>query len=394
MFQTEWQFVVRLLKTPRPFEDATQLKLVAKGMIVMLVAAGLTLFAPGFIAVKDRVFQDADVQARLPASAARSLQAYTTQQNLLKNNVAGLRGDLDALTDPRQQKDFDFYVQLLTERQKELADLQPPIFAKGFFLSPQMLLWPAIYTSLGCLLFCRPSPTKRRFRVKRILQTAALGAFVYFFYEWPLWTRNFLLGSTGRTVYAYSNYDIDPKSFFAQELMIFGFSLLIAAVWLRWSDAAADAKREVEATSQSEATYLNVHFVLSLQRAFFNWIIDSVVLGLGFAYFTTFFWSLVATYHDQRYIVSAFLAHSLWALTWVFLSIPAITLWTSLKERRLSTIENLMKLNRSIPGKSEQLNLDGLEKLESLAGVRISLAGIGAVVSLILPLLQLFLHKS
>jgi hypothetical protein len=53
-----------------------------------------------------------------------------------------------------------------------------------------------------------------------------------------------------------------------------------------------------------------------------------------------------------------------------------------------------MRLSKSTPGKSEQLSLEGLEKLESLAGVRISLAGAGAVVSLMLPLLQLFLHKS
>jgi hypothetical protein len=373
---------------------AADIKVVVKGMLVMLAAVGLTLFAPGLIAVRGRVFQDADVREKLPVEARRSLNAYIEEESALKNNIVNLHKKLDSLAEPRQQSDLDFYTHLSTERQRELANLEPPVFAKGFFLSPQMLLWPAIYTSLGCLLFCHPRPRKRRSRLAGTLRTVFLGIFIYFFYEWPLWTRNFLLGSNGRTVYAYSNYDIDPRSFFAQELTIAGFGVLIAAVWLRWSDHADDAREQIDATSESDVNYLNVQFVVSLQRTFINWIISSVILGLGFIYFTTFFWSLVAKYHDQRYIVSAFLAHSLWALTWVFLSIPAITLWKSLKERRLNTIENLIKLNQAVPGKSEQLNLEGLEKLESLAGIRISLAGAGAVISLILPLLQLFLHKS
>ena len=52
-----------------------------------------------------------------------------------------------------------------------------------------------------------------------------------------------------------------------------------------------------------------------------------------------------------------------------------------------------MAATESIPGKNEELNLEGLEKLESLAGIRISLAGAGALVSLLLPIVQLFIHK-
>lgn len=375
-------------------ENRSPLKIVVHGIVVTLTAIGLTLFVPGLVAVKDRVFNDADVQARLPASAGHSLQAYIIRRDSLNNSIISLRENLDSIHDPAQQKDFDFYVHLMEERRQELTNLQPPIFAAGFFLSPQMLLWPAIYTSLGCLLFCFPNSKKKPFRLKRILQNLWLGALIYFFYEWPLWTRNFLLGSNGRTVYAYSNYDIDPKSFFAQELMIAGFAVLIAAVWLRWSDFTIDATRMDAAAIESQLDYLSPQFVVRLQDAFSNWIVSSVVLGLGFVYFTTFFWSLVAKYHDERYIVSAFLAHSLWALTWVFLSMPVITLWKSLKTRRLIAIEHLIRMSQVTPGKSEQLNLEGLEKLESLAGIRISIAGVGAVVSLILPLLQLVFHKS
>jgi hypothetical protein len=103
---------------------------------------------------------------------------------------------------------------------------------------------------------------------------------------------------------------------------------------------------------------------------------------------------LVAKYHDERYILSAFLAHSLWVLTWIFISMPLMKSWNSLKARRSNAIEQLMRASQSTPGKSEQLNLEKIEKLESLAGIRISIAGAGAFVSLILPLVQLFFHKS
>ena len=113
-----------------------------------------------------------------------------------------------------------------------------------------------------------------------------------------------------------------------------------------------------------------------------------LLVRLGFIYFTTFFWSLVAKYHDQRYVISAFLAHSVWVLTWVFLSMPLLKCWSSLKARRLSAIEQMMKVSTGVPGKSEQINLDGLEKLESIAGIRISLAGAGAVASLAIPVID------
>jgi hypothetical protein len=142
------------------------------------------------------------------------------------------------------------------------------------------------------------------------------------------------------------------------------------------------------------ASYLDPELVSGIQREFYRWIISSFILGGGFIYFTTFFWSLVASYHDQRYILSAVLAHSLWVLTWAFLSLPLLKSWNCLRATRLAAIQALLKSSENTPGKKEQLDLEGIEKLESLAGVRISIAGIGAFVSLLLPIIQLFVHKN
>ena len=368
------------------------LRLIIRGMIILLAAFVITVFVPGLIAAKDKVFYDIDVRAKLPDTASRSLSGYEDQKRRLSESVTSLRKDLDSLNDASQQRDFDFYVHLLEERQNELTAVRPSIFVFGYFLSPQMLLWPAIYASLGCLIFCFEGSSRRYPTWATKLQVLSLGIFIYIYYEWPLWVRNFLLGTHSRTVYAYSNYDIDRSSFFVQEVMIAGFALLVATVWLRWLGFSID--QEDTAGVESSGNYLSLELVSTIQRAFYRWIVGSFILGLGFIYFTTFFWSLVASYHDQRYILSAFLAHSLWILTWVFISMPLVKSWIRLKARRLNAIQELMKMSQSTPGKSEQINLEGLEKLESLAGVRISIAGIGAGISLVLPILQLFFHKS
>jgi hypothetical protein len=364
--------------------------LVGRGMIVVLVAISMTVFIPGIIASHEKVFLDGDIRSRLPASAAASLQKYEAEKLAQSQSVANIKEHLHAINDPTQFKELAFYTQLLEQKQKETTSSKPPLYLIGFYLSPQMLLWPAIYSSLGCLLFCFTQPSRRHSSWKSRSRFFFVGSLIYVYYEWPLWARNFLLGAHGRTVYAYTNFDIDVPSFLAQEATIAGFAFLLAAVWLRWDDlTAAQGQRR----SAPEESILDLNALANLQKAFLQWIISSVVLGLGFAYFTSFFWNLVAGYHDQRYILSAFLAHSLWVITWAFISMPLARSWLVLRERRIAAIEALLNVSQATPGKAEEINLDMIEKVENLAGVRISLAGIGAVISLLLPIVQLFVHK-
>lgn len=72
---------------------------------------------------------------------------------------------------------------------------------------------------------------------------------------------------------------------------------------------------------------------------------------------------------------------------------PLARSWMLLKERRSAAIESLLRVSEATPGKAEQLNLDVIEKVENLVGLRLSLAGIGTVISLLLPILQLFIRK-
>ena len=77
--------------------------------------------------------------------------------------------------------------------------------------------------SAGMYLPIRYQPFEPRFNLG--YPTSA----IYVLYEWPLWARNFIFASHGRTLYAYTNFDIHPGSFIVQEMVIFGFCQLLAS---------------------------------------------------------------------------------------------------------------------------------------------------------------------
>lgn len=376
----------------RSANSFSPLNRIVYGILVALCALLVTVFVPGFIAKRHGVFFDEDVRSKLPKAASQSLGQYENERKRLNGELDGVKKRFNGLDSVGQERDVDLYTHLLAQREKEVGAIKPPIYTIGFFLSPQMLLWPAIYTSLGCLLICFESPRLERMKRKHVLVLLGLGSLIYVYYEWPLWARNFLLGSHGRTVFAFTNYDIDKASFLTQEGMIAGFAFLLAAVWMKWSYIAEEQQETLK--RESGKGYFNPALLSRVQSVFSLWILSSLVLALGFAYFTTFFWNLVAGYHDQRYILSAFLAHSLWILTWSVLSMPLLRCWSLLRAERLHAVEVLMKAKSSTPGSAEQMSVETLEKLESIAGIRISLAGAGALISLVLPIVQLFVHKS
>lgn len=377
----------------RFLQRRSPLALVTRGLYVCLASLLLTLFVPGYLAYRHNVFYAEDVSKKIMGPEGARLADFEAKKKLLSQQIEANVSNLAAYAGIGQQKDFEFNKSLLAERAAALDALKQPIFPVGFFLSGTMLLWPALYTSLGCLLICFRTDhflidPKRRWR-----HCLLAGVTLYIFYEWPLWVRNFVLGRHARTVYYFTNFDIDPRSFYIQEAIILGLCLLVATVWVRWAEFAnlIDIKRE-SSFSTSES-YLNVEMVLKFQRHFQEWVLSSIVLGLGFVYFTSFYWSLVVTYHDVRYLLSAILAHSMWILTWIFLSLPLVRCWICIRRRRLVAMDRLLKASQGLPREGEQKTFEALDKLEAIAGVRLSVAGGGAVISLFLPILQLVFHK-
>lgn len=245
--------------------------IVMRGMIVVLVSIALTVFIPGTIAMRERVFLDSDIRAKLPGPPSALLDKYDVGRQAKEQELADVKKHLYAINDASQTRELDFYTRLLQQKTTETSASRPPLYLIGFYLSPQMLLWPAIYSSLGCLLFCFKHPSAKRSSQRSWSRFLYTGSLIYVYYEWPLWARNFLLGTQGRTVYAYTNFDIDAPSFLAQEFTIAGFAFLLGAVWLRWDHLAA--MQEQQYSNRSESSILDLNSLANLQKVFIQWIL-------------------------------------------------------------------------------------------------------------------------
>jgi hypothetical protein len=275
-------------------------------------------------------------------------------------------------------------------RLREALSLQqqrstPPLSVVAFYLNPQILFWPGLYSSLICLVWVlRPSvprPSRRDFAT-----IVALGAGIYVFYDWPLWLRNFWLSNQARTIYAFSNYDVDRASFIAQELTIIGFSLLLATLWWQWSHAASPTIRRGIGTRPALARACDVRLSADVGRAFVRWQVNSVVLAAGFLFATNFYWTIVKVYGDPRYLLSALLIHFLWGVTWMLISLPVLTLWNHWHAIRGAAMAELLASDR---GADDEWRASVLAEMRPLGTANLSLSAVSAFGSFLLPLVRL-----
>jgi hypothetical protein len=198
-------------------------------------------------------------------------------------------------------------------------------------LDPQMLLWPAIYSALALLIFVLPPYFPERQSTKdTFVKPLVLGVLLYLFYEWPLWARSFF-NTRGRTVYAYPNLDIDKGSFIVQELIVFGFCIMLGFLWAQWV-SFFNTEKECPDEPQSYPgdpvrKVFDVNAATQVSLLFTHWQFASLILAGGFFFFTRFFWGIVGELNDQRYILSAINAHLLWGISWSLMTLPLIESW-------------------------------------------------------------------
>jgi hypothetical protein len=376
-------------------------------LIIAGISIILTLIIPAVIAYRHDVFYPEGLKHKLPQDAAKKLDEYEAKLSGLKKQLQKID---EHILNPNEDEQPEHRVQLLELRTKLASYVDgyaPPVSLFAFYLSPQMLLWPGIYTALGILIILCP-PESWSWAWARMRKVAAYGTAVYCFYEWPLWVRNFVLGSHGRVVFAYPNYDIDPASFWAQEGTIFGFCLLLAALWLQWSHESGHCSQtlKIEEGDGFKYTIFSADAASRLTEQYSKWTYCSIILALGFLSFTNFFWSLVAKYHDQRYLLSAVLAHTLWGLSWIAISLPIWRLWIDWGRRRSKEMERAMLIKRAqenvltesagVSGNTDahHVSADDLSKVlgesDPIKALNFGLANLTAAISFVLPLVQFF----
>jgi hypothetical protein len=374
---------------PRRVTDHSWVTLrgVVAAVLILLASILLSLILPGVIAARNGVFYADTMAPRLPLKARQLMSRHDSVMRTRRAQISALDSVLAARAHLGSTQGASDLVALRLQLRQQVDSARAPVAVIPFYLNPQMVLWPAIYTTLGwLLLLLRPRVRNARRTLAKPWQILALGSTTYVFYQWPLWLRNFVFNNQGRTVYAYPNFDIDRASFFVQELVIAGFCLMLAGVWLQWAQYYAITRRSSYVRHEDPiARALDPGSLARLARLFSEWQVASVVLGCGFIFFTNFFWNLVAGYKDQRYVISALNAHVLWALTWIMISLPLITTWRSWHETRLAAIA---ELSRTEEKKAETL-LKLIQEARPFGQYASGAAALSAVASFLFPLLQL-----
>ncbi|HEV3485776.1 MAG TPA: hypothetical protein VG106_10235, partial [Vicinamibacterales bacterium] len=350
----------------------------------------------------------------------KRLDDYTKAKNARDAMIRTINQQLNAAIVARDAEAIKAL--MLVREDLEKGNNEPkPISTIGFHLNPQLLMWPAIYSCLLWVIFVYP-PTAWRIHVPRRfvgfprlnrardrnrrpwltpLLVTVFALLIDLVYQWPTWVRNALPKDPERKVFAYPNLDIHQASFWTQETIVFGFAALLALLWLQWTDYYAFTARLTERQERSIqkersdnarskktlALALDSRLVNDLSSMFGEWQVRSLILALGFVFFTNFFWTLVARNGDQRYLVSAVLVHVLWAISWCAISIPLIARWRYWLTVKRRALVDLALYDR--PGE-EATKKEIITSTRPFSELGFSLAGAASFASFILPIVKVF----
>lgn len=372
--------------------DNTPFGIVVRAFAVAWAAIWFTLIFPALVAAAGNVFYASSMSARLHAAEQARVGQFNRVQAARRKTVERLDGVInDELTKAQQEPRTLMLFQVRDQVAKDLASATPPIAVIPFYLSQQMLLWPAIYTCLCWIaIVLKPSRDLGFWRVIRSRKTIELGVATYLFYEWPLWLRNFTLSNEQRVIFAYSNHDIHWGSFIAQEIIVCGFCVLLAVIWRQWFAYLLRVRHDDPAEQDTEAHFAVITSstaAASFANVFFEWAACSALLALGFVGFTAFFWDLVAKLHDQRYLLSAILAHVLWGITWIVLTLPLINEWRLWNRCRTYALQAVASM-----GNSEEACRKAtlIKDIQPVAPTTLTVANVISIVSFVSPIVHAF----
>lgn len=369
---------------------------------VLFAALALGLLAPGIAAWQGGVFYNHDVEKKLGhveqlREPARQLESFNRETAALDGALHGTSRYLvqvgERLGDTARRVPADEVLAVIRLREALMAEAssrKAPVAASGFYLSNTMLLWPAMFTCLGWLVFVlAPPPAAKRNGPARL---AALMLGIWVFYRWPIWARNFLFYRENRVYYGNANFDVDPLGFFVQEGMGLCVTVLLAMLWLRWADFFRQRCEELSTpTDDPIRSALDPNAIDRLSSTFVHWQVSSVVLALGFLWYTYFFWDIVLRTGDLRYTVNALTIHILWLASWALISAPLVLTWYSWQRMKMKALAATVA-RQGDPGFDAEVTLAALRDTQPVGAWNLAASGVGVAVSFALPLLQALLE--
>lgn len=356
-----------------------EIKVFRNIILLFLLSILATTIIPGIVSKFGGTFYQADIMKKLPKEQLDKLLLFDEQKNKLDEKISSIDNRINEIVNNSSKEEMLTLDELLKSKEKFLADrenLKPPIRVVPYYLNPQMLLWLGIYSAFFILIYLIKKEAKSKFGISR--KVINLGMLLYFFYEWPMWMRNFVLGNSGRTLYAYPNFDIDKLSFFCQELIILFFCLSASKLIVLCTDML-----QTKSYVESEENDVNNFLLTSsnYSNAYRNWFIYSAILALGFISFTSFFWKLVFTFGDQRYLISAVNAHIIWALCWFAISLNLLQFMRVFDKQKRELIRN----------NPDERTLKIVLEHQPANNLTLIISGIASLTTFLLPLIKMLL---
>lgn len=199
--------------------------------LALLAAASILVgtVLPGAVAYQAGVFDMESLRQRVKArhsDAAAILSLYENSQSQTRKALASIDAQVAAAAIPPAS--------VASLRQAYVQDLAKPapISIQPFGFHLVVYFWPIMYFGLGtAIIVIRPS-IEHDLRQDMNWPTVWLALGIFAFSVGPLMLRTLGAGglSSGRTVYAWTNSDLSPRSFLTQVFMFAVFSFCLAVI--------------------------------------------------------------------------------------------------------------------------------------------------------------------
>lgn len=352
------------------------------------MSALLGTFLPGLVAYNDGVYDSASMTNEVLSAhldAKNAISVWKQSHALLENRVAAL----DASIAAKGPTNSD-----LALRHMYIASLKkpPPISIQPFYLHLLMFFWPTIYFGLGAVAFVvNPSIGRRATWCTRWKTTLLISISLFALQIAPVVLRNISATTmqTGRTVYAYSNLDVDRRSFAIQLFNFYLFSILLSIVWVNWSAWTVECRRRLH-QPRGRAPLARLALLSATLR---QWQVSFALISLGFFIYTGIFWEQIIVHHDMRLTMEAITAHALWLTTGIILFCPFATCWRSWQQYKRQSIATLIFKDDQNPEKI-RATLEAFEALDPVGFWNATASTIVTFISFAAPLAQALLRRA
>ncbi len=361
-------------------------RLLLQSAVVVLVSVLFTVVLYSYILYRAGVLFEDGLKNSLPQAVKDKYVNFEGTKAALTAQLS----DVDALLEKAHFQNIppDYAVLVQRRQQLELELAKPPQVVFGsYFLSSTMLLWPAVYSSLGILVFTGSGFGFRSLGVGGILRLTRLIVAVVLISHSPMWLRNFVIVDEGRRIYASANWDVSKVGYVCQETIYFGMNLLLCLLWTRSMLEYQLIQKALESDPSEPLAHTIDPIVLRrIGSLFLIWIIRSVVLAAGFLIFTIFYWNNIFISKDYRYVPHALIVHTCWVLSWLLLTLPLALAWYRWHSRRLEAMAAQVAASGADSKVTESLK--ALQEINPINTWGLAGSGALAAASLVLPLLR------